>query len=155
MIRSRYPTDLTDAEWAILAPLIPASRAGGRPPRHQRRELVDAMRYVLRGDIAWRLLPHEFPPWQTVSHYFNLWRRDGTWERANTQLREQVRLRTGRSATPTAAILDSQSVRTTGKKRVRGYDGAKKLSGRKRHVLVDTGGLELRAVVHPANVTER
>lgn len=95
MPRQPYPADLTDAEWAILAPLIPAPRPGGRPPRHDRRDLVDASRYVLRGGIAWRALPPEYPPWQTVYHYF--------------------RQRAGRSASPTAAMLDSQSVRTTAK----------------------------------------
>lgn len=113
MPRHPYPSDLTDAEWAILASLIPDPRPGGRPPRHDRRDLVDAMRYVARGKIAWRALPHEYPPWQTVSHSFRQWRRDGTWERANATLRGQVRQRGGRSAAPTAAILDSQPVRTT------------------------------------------
>lgn len=115
MPRPPYPSDLTDAEWVVLAPLIPASKTGGRPPRHDRRELVNAMRYVLRGGIAWRAMPHDLPPWQTVYHYFRFWRLDGTWERANRLLRDQVRLRAGRAASPTAAILDSQSVRTTEK----------------------------------------
>src|SRR5687768_6065368 len=110
-----YPTDLTDAECTVLAPLIPAPRPGGRPPQHDRRELVNAMRYVLRGGIAWRALPHDLPPWQTVYHSFRRWRLDGTWERANAHLREQVRVRAGRTAPPTAAILDSQSVKTTEK----------------------------------------
>jgi transposase len=111
----RYPSDLTDAEWAVLSPLIPAPKPGGRPATHARREVVNAIRYVLRGGIAWRALPHEYPPWQTVYHYFRLWRLDGTWERANAHLRAQVRVRAGRTAGPTAAILDSQSVRTTEK----------------------------------------
>jgi transposase len=115
MPRAPYPSDLTDAEWAILKPLIPAPKPGGRPPRHERREIVNAIRYVVRGGIAWRALPHEYPPWQTVYHYFRLWRIDGTWERAHSCLREQVRGRAGRSAHPTAGILDSQSVRTTEK----------------------------------------
>lgn len=115
MPRRSYPSDLSDAEWAVLAPLIPAAKPGGRPARHDRREIVNAIRYVLRGGIAWRSLPHEYPPWQTVYHYFRLWRIDGTWERAHTRLREQVRVRAGRATTPTAGILDSQSVRTTEK----------------------------------------
>ncbi len=115
MSRRAYPTDLTDAEWAVFAPLIPAPKPGGRPPRHDRRELVNAMRYVLRGGIAWRALPHDLPPWQTVYHSFRLWRIDGTWERANAVLRAQVRQRTGRAPAPTAAILDSQSAKTTEK----------------------------------------
>ena len=115
MSRRRYPTDLTDAQWAILEPSVPPPRPGGRPPKHTRRELVDAMRYVLRGGIAWRLLPHEFPPWQTVYHYFRIWRDDGSWERINAALRERVRVRAGRDPQPSGAILDSQSVRTTEK----------------------------------------
>ncbi len=96
MRRRRYPTDLTDAQWAILEPLVPAPKPGGRPVQHDRRELVEAILYVLRGGGAWRLLPHDFPPWQTVYHYFRLWRLDGTWERINTALRERVRVRAGR-----------------------------------------------------------
>lgn len=115
MPRQAYPSDLTDREWTVLAPLIPVPKAGGRPPIHDRRELVDAMRYVLRGGIAWRAMPHDLPPWRTVYHYFRAWRIDGTWERANTVLREQVRVREGRSPAPTAASLDSQSARTTEK----------------------------------------
>ncbi len=115
MSRQAYPTDLTDAEWAILAPLVPPALPGGRPPAHPRRELVDAMLYVLRGGIAWRALPHEYPPWQTVYHYFRLWRDDGTWEQLNAALREQLRIRIGRDAQPSGAILDSQSVKTTEK----------------------------------------
>jgi len=115
MARRPYPTDLTDAQWAILEPCIPPPLPGGRPALHPRRELVNAMLYVLRGGIAWRLLPHEFPPWQTVYHSFRLWRLDGTWEAINTALRERVRVKLGRDATPSAAILDSQSVKTTEK----------------------------------------
>jgi len=113
--RRAYPTDLTDAQWAILEPSIPPPKPGGRLPKHPRRELVDAMRYVLRGGIAWRLLPHEFSPWQTVSHYFRLWRDDGSWERINGALRERARARAGRDPQPSGAILDSQSVKTTEK----------------------------------------
>ncbi len=115
MPRRRYPTDLTDAQWAILEPLVPAAKLGGRPVAHTRREIVDAILYVLRGGGAWRLLPHDFPPWQTVYHYFRVWRLDGTWERINAALREQVRVRAGRPPTPSAAILDSQSAKTTEK----------------------------------------
>lgn len=115
MPRRPYPSDLNDAEWVVLEPLLPPVRPGGRPRAHALREIVDAMRYVLRTGCQWRALPHEYPPWQTVYHYFRLWRIDGTWERAHTRLREQVRVRAGRASTPTAAILDSQSVRTTEK----------------------------------------
>ena len=111
--RRRYPTDLTDAEWQLLAPLIPASKPGGRPPLHDRRELVNAMAYWLRAGCAWRLLPHDLPPWQTVYHYFRHWRQQGLWEQVHATLRTQERTRQGRAPTPSAAILDSQSVKTT------------------------------------------
>lgn len=111
MSRRASPTDLTDAQWAILEPLVPAPTPGGRPPAHPRRELVNAMLSVLRSGCSWRLLPHAFPPWQTVSHSFRLWRLDGTWETIHTTLRVKM----GRNATPSAAILDSQSVKTTEK----------------------------------------
>jgi transposase len=113
--RRRYATDLTDPEWALLAPLIPPPKPGGRPAVHDRRELVDAMLYWLRAGCAWRLLPHDFPPWQTVYHYWRLWRQQGLWERILARLREQERLRQGRDPTPSAAVLDSQSVKTTEK----------------------------------------
>ena len=115
MARRAYPTDLTDAQWAILEPFIPPPKPGGRPAKHARREIVNAMLYVLRGGIAWRLLPHEFPPWQTVYDYVRQWRRDGTWEEINTALRERVRIKVGRDPQPSGAILDSQSVKTTEK----------------------------------------
>lgn len=115
MPRRRYPSDLTDAQWGRLEPLLPTTRPGGRPRAHPLREIIDALRYVLRGGIAWRALPHDYPPWQTVYHYFRVWRRDGTWERLNDDLRELVRERAGRQAQPSAAILDSQSSKTTEK----------------------------------------
>jgi putative transposase len=115
MSRRAYPTDLTDTQWAILEPLVPAPKAGGRPAKHPRRELVNAMLYVLRSGEAWRLLPHDFPAWQTVYHYFRLWRDDGTWEQINDALHAQVRNKAGRDPAPSAAIIDSQSAKTTEK----------------------------------------
>lgn len=115
MPRRRYPSDLTDAQWARLEPMLPPVRPGGRPRAHPPREVVDALRYVLRGGIAWRALPHDYPPWQTVDHSFRAWRLDGAWERLNDALRGLVRERAGRNAQPSAAILDSRSSKTTGK----------------------------------------
>ena len=118
--RRPYATDLSDEEWRILEHLVPEAKPGSRPRAHKARELLDAILYAVRGGCAWRLLPHEFPPWQTVYHYFRLWRLDGTWERLNGALRERVRAMAGCEATPSAAIVDSQSARTTQKGGARG-----------------------------------
>jgi transposase len=115
MARQRYPTDLTDDEWRVLEPLIPPAKPGGRPRSVDPREIVNAIRYVLRSGGAWRLLPHEFPKWPTVYAYFRRWDRDGTWERIAGAVRRRLREALGRQATPSAAILDSQSVKTTEK----------------------------------------
>jgi putative transposase len=112
-MRMPDPSDLSDAEWTVLEPLIPAVKPGGRPRAHADRDLLDAMRHVLRGGIAWRALPHEYPPWQTVHHYFRLWRLDGSWARISAILCAATRVRAGRAAQPSAAILDSQSAKTT------------------------------------------
>jgi putative transposase len=115
MTRLRYPTDLTDRQWRRLEPHLPPAKPGGRPRSVDMRDLMDAILYVLRNGITWRALPHDYPPWKTVYHYFSAWRRDGTWEAIHAALREEVRLADGREATPSAAILDSQSVKTTEK----------------------------------------
>ncbi len=115
MARSRYPSDLSDAEWALLAPLLPPAKPGGRPRSRDLREILNAISYWLRGGVAWRALPHDFPPWKTVYHYWRAWRLSGDWERIHTVLRERLRVRAGRVATPSAGILDSQSVKTTEK----------------------------------------
>jgi putative transposase len=115
MSRARYPSDLTDRQWRRLEPLLPPPKPGGRPRTTDQREVVDAILYVLRNGIVWRALPHDFPPWETVYYCFNTWRRAGVWEQAHDLLREQVRHAAGREPTPSAAILDSQSVKTTEK----------------------------------------
>ena len=113
--RRAYPSDLSDKEWRILEPLVPKVKLGGRPAEHGRREIVNAIFYVLRSGCQWPMLPHDFPPWKTVYTYFRNWRRDGTWERIHNALRQKVRRVAGHSQEASAAILDSQSVRTTEK----------------------------------------
>ena len=113
--RKAYPTDVNDKEWAVIEPYVPKPKTGGRPAEHNRREIINAIAYVLRSGCAWRLMPHDLPPWSTVYDYFRQWRIDGTWERINTALREKLRTTIGREAAPSAAIIDSQTVKTTEK----------------------------------------
>jgi putative transposase len=115
MPRKAYPTDLNDKEWAVIEPYVPKPKTGGRPAEHSRREILNAIAYVLRSGCAWRLMPHDLPPWSTVYDYFRQWRIDGTWERINTALREKLRTTIGRDVEPSAAIIDSQTVKTTEK----------------------------------------
>ena len=115
MTRKPYPSDLSDREWQLLEPLLPPPKPGGRPIKYSRREVFNAIRYVLRTGCAWRMLPNDLPPWRTVFHYFRTWRRDGTWERVHAALRDRVRVAEGRDVSPSAAIIDSQSVKTTEK----------------------------------------
>jgi transposase len=159
--RRRYPSDTTDTEWALLEPLLPSPActraAGGRPEAHPRREVVDAIRYLVHNGCVWRALPADFPPWRTVYGFFARWAANGTLGRVHDQLREQVRVAAGRHPQPSAAIIDSQSVRAadTVPKQSRGFDAAKKVNGRKRHLAVDTLGLLLVVLVTAASVQDR
>ena len=149
-----YPSDLTDAEWALLAPLIPATKPRGRPRSSDVRRIVNGIFSVVRTGCAWRYLPREYGAWGTGYDSFRQWRLDGTWARIHAQLRELARLHAGRDPTPSAAIMDRQSVKTV-MGGVRGFDGAKKRLGRKRHILVDTQGFVLAVVVHAASIPDR
>ncbi len=154
-MRKSYPTDISDEQWQLLEPLIPEPKPGGRPRTIDMREVINALFYILAAGCAWRLLPHEFPAWPTVYYYFRCWNQDGTWISINDHLREWIRISELRMASPSAASLDSQSVKTGGLiEDDIGYDGAKQIKGRKRHQLVDTLGLLILVVVTAANVTE-
>jgi transposase len=155
----RYPTDVTDRQWALVEGLLPDPPPGpaGRPPRHEKRQILNAILYLTRTGCSWRMLPKDFPPWQTVYGYFRDWTNDGTLQRLHDTLREQVRAKEGRRAEPSAGIVDSQSVKgaDTVPSDSRGYDAGKKINGRKRHIVVDTIGLLLIVMVTAASVQDR
>lgn len=151
-----YPTNLSDRQWQLLKPLIPPAKPGGRPRSVEMRAVLNAIFYLLVSGCAWSMLPNDFPPAKTVYHYFRQWRIEGVWQRLNDRLRRMVRLKAGRHASPSAAILDSQTRRlSTMLAKAVGYDAAKHIKGRKLHLLVDTLGLVMVAVVTAASVSER
>ena len=156
---TRYPTNLTDEEWNEIKSLVPAPKSGrgkrGRPVESDRRSLVNAIFYVVRSGCAWRLLPGDFPAWSTVYGYFRRWSQDWTWTFIHDTLRDCLRKTEGRQVAPTAAIIDSQSVKTPDQAGERGYDAGKKIKGRKRHLAVDSLGLILGLMITPAAVQDR
>ena len=154
MKKATYDTNLTDAQWAYLQPLLPQPAKLGRPPTDRRR-ILEAILYLVKCGCPWRYLPADFPHWKTVYHVFRQWIANHCWVVIHDTLRVLVRRANGKRSRPTAAILDSQSVKSAGHGGQVGYDAAKCIKGRKRHLLVDTLGLILGVAVTPANTTER
>jgi transposase len=155
--QQRYPSDTSDGQWALIEPLLPAVKTGGRPEKHSRRAVVDAVLYVVRTGCAWRQLPADFPPWQTVYWYFNQWEQARVTEKILPVVRGQLRVQEGRDPEPSAGLIDSQSVKgadTVGRES-RGYDAGKKVNGRKRFIVTDTLGLLLTVVVLTAGRQDR
>src|SRR5262245_7749096 len=153
-MRKRYRSDVTDEQWALIEPLIPPARRGGRPRTVEMREVVNTLFYQARTGCQWDYLPHDLLPKSTVWDYFVAWRKDGTWQKVLDALRGQVRTEAGREPTPSAVCIDTQSVKTTEMGGPVGYDGNKKIGGRKRHIVVDTLGLLLAVTVTAANLDD-
>ena len=151
----KYPTDLSDKEWEMIKDFIPASKNGGRPRKMDTRAILNAIFYLNRTGCPWRYLPKEYPAWQTVYGYFRTWKNDNVIENINACLVEKYRLSQQKEANPSVGIIDTQSAKTTEYPSKRGYDAGKKINGKKRHIIVDSNGLVLKACVHPANTQDR
>lgn len=154
-MRQPYDTDITDKQWTNIFPFFPEPSNKGRPRTQDFREILNGILYLLRAGCAWRLLPHDFPKWQTVYYYFRRWQSEGIWSRIHDYLRAEVRQKANRNVEPSAGIVDSQSVATGDHGIEKGFDGGKLVKGRKRHIIVDVMGLLLGVMVHSARIQER
>lgn len=155
MKQKRYPSDLTDEQWQYIKELLPAGKKTGRPRSVPMYDVVNAILYVVVGGIQWRMLPKEYPNWKTVYHYFRIWKKQGVWQDIHDRLRALARQKAGKHKHATAGCLDSQSVKVSAHAGERGFDGGKKINGKKRHILVDTMGFVLAIVITKASVQDR